>query len=122
MALRKPLVIISGLQSELPPGDFVEGVQLTLVSNPSGLYLDGTNLGFDGVAQRTANSALASGNAALTILASGVPFVAPNAVTTVSISGKQVTTEKIADGAITSGLLAPSLAILVNPNNFIDLL
>ena len=122
MALRKPLVIISGLQSELPPGDFVEGVQLTLVSNPSGLYLSGTSLGFDGVAQRTANSALASGNAALTILASGVTLIAPNAVTTVSISGKQVTTEKIADGAITSGQLAPALATLVNPNYFIDLL
>ena len=122
MAIRKPLIIVSGIQSELPPGDFVEGVQVTLVSNPSGLYLQGTNLGLDGVAQRTANSALVSGNAALTIIASGVPFVAPNAVTTVSISGKQVTTEKIADGAITPGQLAPALATLVNPNYFIDLL
>jgi len=122
MAIRKPLIIVSGIQSELPPGDFVEGVQVTLVSNPSGLYLQGTNLGLDGVAQRTADRALASGNAALTIIASGVPFLAPNSVTTVSISGKQVTTEKIANGAITSGLLSPPLALLLNPNYFIDLL
>lgn len=89
MATRKPLVVVSGTLSELPPNDYVEGAVLTtsltagsgltgggslstnqridvgLASNPSGLILVGNNLGLDGVAQRTADSALASGNAAL---------------------------------------------------------
>lgn len=153
MALRKPIVIVSGVTSELPPGDIIEGVVLTttltagsgllgggslatnqridvgLASNPSGLILVGNNLGLDGLAQRYAelalasgNVALASGNAALTILASGVTKVAPNVVTTASISGGQVTTAKIADGAITSAKLDSSLANLLNPDLFIDLL
>jgi hypothetical protein len=132
MAIRKPLIIVSGIQSELPPGDFVEGVQVTLVSNPSGLYVQGTDLGLDGAAQRSADVALASGNAALSIIASGVPFVAPNAVTTASISGLQVTTPKIANGAVTTPKIAngavtlakleASLAALLNPNYYIDLL
>jgi len=122
MAIRKPLIIVSGITSELPPGDTVEGVQVTLVSNPSGLYITGTDLGYDGSAQRTAEAALASGNAALYILNSGVPFIAPDAVTTASISGLQVTTGKIADGAITSAKLDSSLAALLNPNYYIDLL
>jgi hypothetical protein len=122
MAIRKPLIIVSGVTSELPPGDTVEGVQVTLVSNPSGLYITGTDLGYDGSAERLAETALASGNAALYILNSGVPFIAPDAVTTASISGLQVTTAKIADGAITSAKLESSLAALLNPNYYIDLL
>ena len=82
MTIRKPLVIVSGVFSELRPGDTVEGVVLTtsltagsglsgggslstdqrvdisLASNPSGLIFVGTKLGIDG-------SALISGNAAL---------------------------------------------------------
>lgn len=58
MTSRYPLVLISGALSELPTGDSVLGASVTLVSEPSGLYLDGTNLGIDG-------SAIASGNAAL---------------------------------------------------------
>ena len=58
MTSRYPLVLISGALSELPTGDSVLGASITLVSEPSGLYLDGTNLGIDG-------SAIASGNAAL---------------------------------------------------------
>jgi hypothetical protein len=153
MATRKPLVLISGGTSELPPGDTVEGVVLSttltagsgllgggllatnqridvgIASNPSGLILVGNNLGIDGAAQRTADQALvsgavalASGNAALTILASGVTKVAPNVVTTASISGGQVTTAKIADGAVTSAKLDSSLSNLLNPDLFIDLL
>jgi len=98
MATRKPLVVVSGTLSELPPNDYVEGAVLTtsltagsgltgggslstnqridvgLASNPSGLILVGNNLGLDGVAQRTADTALASGNAALakTLIASSV--------------------------------------------------
>jgi hypothetical protein len=58
MTSRYPLVLISGALSELPPGDNVFGASVTLVSEPSGLYLDGAELGIDG-------SAIASGNAAL---------------------------------------------------------
>lgn len=72
MANRRPLVLVSGAFSELPQGDAIVGASLTLVPNPSGLLLVGTDLGNDGVAlvsgqaaQVTANTALASGNAAL---------------------------------------------------------
>ena len=84
MALRKPLVVISGLSSQLPPGDTIEGaavssiatagsglsgggpvgsdfrIDVALVSNPSGLYFSpgGSGLGFDGSAQASGNAAL----------------------------------------------------------------
>lgn len=94
MVLRKPLVIISGLSSQLPPGDTIEGAAVSSVAtagsglagggavgsnfrfdvvlapNPSGLIFTpgASGLGIDG-------SALVSGNAALTVavpaLASG---------------------------------------------------
>lgn len=93
MALRKPLVVVSGLKSELPPGDTVEGapvgsltagsglsgggslstnqrVDVSLASNPSGIIFVGNQLGLDGVAQRTADTALASGNSALVLASS----------------------------------------------------
>jgi len=90
MASRRPLVIINGATSELPPGDSVEGasagtlvagsglsgggaltggtvtVDLSLAPNPSGLIFVGDALGLDGAAQVTANTALASGIAAQT--------------------------------------------------------
>lgn len=72
MASRYPLVLISGALSELPTGDSVIGAAVSLVAEPSGLYLSGSDLGIDGsaiasgnAAQVTANTALASGNAAL---------------------------------------------------------
>ena len=77
MASRYPLVLISGAFSELPTGDSIVGASFTLVSEPSGLYLSGSDLGIDGsaiasgnAAQVTANTALASGNAALSLIAS----------------------------------------------------
>ena len=75
MAIRKPLVVISGSTSELPPGDTVEGViyttiltagsglsgggslatdqrvDVSLAAAPSGLIFVGTKLGIDGVTQ-----------------------------------------------------------------------
>lgn len=89
MVLRKPLVVISGLSSQLPPGDTIEGAavsstatagsglsggggvgsdfrfDLVLAANPSGLYFTpgASGLGFDGAALDAA--AQASGNAAL---------------------------------------------------------
>lgn len=100
MVSRRPLVLASGLLSELPPGDTVVGADVTvgtltagsglsgggnlssnqrvdvsLVANPSGIIFVGNQLGLDGAAQRTADTALSSGNAALslgsTALASG---------------------------------------------------
>lgn len=72
MVTRRPLVIVSGALSELPKNDVAEGTQVTLVPNPSGLYVNGSALGYDGsalvsgaAAQTAANTALASGNAAL---------------------------------------------------------
>ena len=61
MADRQPIVLVSGAFAELPPGDAILGASVTLVDNPSGLYLVGSELGYDG----TAITALASGNAAL---------------------------------------------------------
>jgi len=86
MVLRKPIVIVSGISSQLPPGDTIEGAAVSstatagsglegggsvgsdfrfdvaLASAPSGLILTegGTKLGIDG-------SALASGNAAINV-------------------------------------------------------
>jgi hypothetical protein len=75
VTIRKPLVIVSGVLSELRPGDTVEGVVLTtsltagsglsgggalatdqridvsLAANPSGLIFVGTKLGIDGAVQ-----------------------------------------------------------------------
>jgi hypothetical protein len=82
MTTRRPLVLVSGSLSELPQGDTVVGANPSLLPNPSGLLLEGSKLGIDGVAlvsgqaaQTTANTALSSGNAALSVgvaaLASG---------------------------------------------------
>ena len=62
MATRKPLVIISGVSSELPPGDLVPGIDTTAQASGNAALVVGT-------------TALASGNAALIVganaLASG---------------------------------------------------
>lgn len=70
MATRKPLVIVSGLFSELPIGDIL----VELAAAPSGLIYVGSKLGIDGSAQisgnagiSTAVTAQASGNAALVV-------------------------------------------------------
>ena len=68
MADRQPIVLVSGAFAELPPGDGIIGASVTLISNPSGLYTLGGELGYDG----TAITALASGNAALSDVAGAV--------------------------------------------------
>lgn len=89
MALRRPLVVVSGVTSELPVGDNVVGasagtlvagsgldgggaltggtvvVNASIAPAASGLIFAGDALAIDGAAQVTANTALASGNAAL---------------------------------------------------------
>jgi len=49
-ATRRPIVLVSGISSELPVGDVIDtGLDVTLQPNPSGLYFTGDNkLGFDG--------------------------------------------------------------------------
>jgi hypothetical protein len=70
MAARKPLVIVSGLFSELPVGD----ITVELAAAPSGLIYVGNKLGIDGSAQISGNAGIsaavtaqASGNAALVV-------------------------------------------------------
>lgn len=91
MVLRKPIVLVSGISSQLPPGDTIEGASVSstatagsglegggfvgsdfrfdvaLASAPSGLILTegGTKLGIDGSAQVTADTALTTANTAL---------------------------------------------------------
>lgn len=50
MATRRPIVLVSGVQAEMPRGDVIDtGLNVTLQPNPSGLYFTGDNkLGFDG--------------------------------------------------------------------------
>jgi len=76
MTTRRPLVLVSGTFSELPQGDSVVGASVNLAASPSGLIFVGADLGIDGVAlasgeaaQVSANTALASGNAALEYIA-----------------------------------------------------
>jgi hypothetical protein len=68
MADRQPIVLVSGAFAELPLGDGIIGASVTLISNPSGLYTLGGELGYDG----TAITALASGNAALSDVAGAI--------------------------------------------------
>lgn len=91
MATRRPLVYLSGVSSELPVGDNIDGalyqgqqivagsglvgggtfsssprLDVALVVNPSGLYFSGDNkLGIDGRAQASGNAALTLANTAL---------------------------------------------------------
>jgi len=96
MANQRPLVLISGVLSELPQGDAVVGATVGLTSNPSGLYLDGAgDLGYNGealnsgisaqttadaafasgvAAQVTASTALSSGNAGISEALTKLPF------------------------------------------------
>jgi hypothetical protein len=100
MVARRPVVVISGQRTELPPGDNIAGVtagtltagsgldgggslsnttvtNVSLAPNASGLiFVDNKYLALDGAAQRTAATAISSGNYALSVspvaLASGL--------------------------------------------------
>lgn len=66
MTLRNPLVLISGFSSELPPGDLVPGQDPTaLASGNAALTLAATALASGNLGITNAGIALASGNAAL---------------------------------------------------------
>jgi len=92
MVVRLPVVSVSGLRTELPPGDTIVGaspgnivsgsgvavdgagdlgavveLDVAIAPNPSGLIIVGNKLANDGSALRTGQTALASGNQALEI-------------------------------------------------------
>ena len=76
MAIRKPLVLVSGLSSELPPGDLVPGVDTTAqASGNAALVVAANALASGNLGIADAATAQASGNAALVVgadaLASG---------------------------------------------------
>jgi len=67
MATRRPIVLVSGVSSELPPGDFVPGIDSTAqASGNAALVLAATALASGNLGIANASVALASGNAALT--------------------------------------------------------
>jgi hypothetical protein len=90
MVVRRPVVSVSGLRTELPPGDTIVGaspgnivsgsgvavdgagnlgevveLDVAVAPNPSGLIIVSNKLANDGSALRTGQTALASGNQAL---------------------------------------------------------
>ena len=93
MATYRPLVLVSGVINQLPPGDGVIGGEITagsglsggglvqpgsridvdLAATPSGLIFAGGKLGIDGEAQASGNAALALANNAYQ-LAANSPF------------------------------------------------
>ena len=137
MVSRRPLVLASGLLSELPPGDTVVGADVTvgtltagsglsgggnlssnqrvdvsLAANPSGIIFVGNQLGLDGAAQRTADTALSSGNAGLslasTALASGNAALARTLIeTAVNLSGGVTGAVPYQSGVGTTAFLSP---------------
>ena len=122
MADRQPIVLVSGAFAELPPGDGIIGASVTLISNPSGLYTLGGELGYDG----TAITALASGNAALSDVAGAV--ASGNAALVDSAealaSGNAALTLAVAEGgALASGnaALADAATALASGNAGISL-
>jgi len=134
MVLRKPLVIINGLSSQLPPGDTIEGASvssvatagsgligggsvgsnfrfdLQLAPNPSGLiFVSPSGLGIDGQSQASGNAALV---AASTALASGNAALVVG--TTALASGNAalvVGTTTLASGNAALSLLAAGVGV-----------
>ena len=139
MASRRPLVIVSGLLSELPVGDTVLGtnagtlaagsglsgggaltgstvtLDVSLATNASGLIFVGDALGIDGVVQTVASAAQASGNAALivgsTAQASGNAGI--SAALTAQASGNAALSTKYNQ---TGGVLSGT--VIVNKQSF----
>lgn len=124
MASRRPLVVVSGITSELPPGDTVLGasagtlvagsglsgggaftggtvtVDVSLAPNPSGLIFVGDALGIDG-------SALASGNAALSSVATRLPLTGGTMTGAVVGFSGSVNAPGVAVGSSTYGFYTP---------------
>lgn len=128
MATRRPLVLVSGLTSELPDGDSVVGVgagvvtagsgltgggdvsndirlDFQLAPNPSGIIYVGTGdtstIGLDGAAQASGNAGIAVGAAAL---------VSGNAALVVGTQALASGTAGLASGNAALSLAATALA------------
>jgi len=68
MATRRPIVLVSGVSSELPPGDFVPGIDSTAqASGNAALVLAAIALASGNAALTNSATALASGNAGLVV-------------------------------------------------------
>ena len=142
MASRKPLILLSGVSAELPPGDTVVGasngtltagsglvgggdlstnqrIDVSLAAAPSGLIFVGNQLGLDGAAQAsgnaaqvTANTALASGNAALS--RAGGTMTGP----IIFANGQQINTAVNLSGGISGAIAyqsAPNTSAFLSP-------
>ena len=117
MADRQPIVLVSGAFTELPTGDGIIGASVNLISNPSGLYTLGGELGYDG----TAITALASGNAALADVGAAAAYgnAALADAATALASGNAALTLAVAEGgALASGnaALADAATALASGN------
>jgi len=105
MATRRPIVLISGVSSELPPGDLVPGIDSTAqASGNAALVLAATALASGNLGITNAGIALASGNAALTN--SATALASGNAALT-GLSGKY---DKVG-GAISGPVVVQSQSI-----------
>ena len=135
MASRKPLILLSGVSAELPPGDTVVGAQagiltagsglagggdlstnqrvdVSLAAAPSGLIFVGNQLGLDGAAQRAAETAQASGNAALS--RAGGTMTGP----IIFAAGQQINTAVNLSGGISGAIAyqsAPNTSAFLSP-------
>ncbi len=129
MVVRLPVVSVSGLRTELPPGDTIAGaspgnivsgsgvavdgagnlgavveLDVAIAPNPSGLIIVGNKLANDGSALRTGQTALASGNQALenaeSALASGNAAISVSATALASGNAALVDIAAVPAGAI----------------------
>ena len=137
MVLRKPLVTISGVTSELPPNDTIAGasvgsltagsglsgggslesnqrIDISIAPNPSGLIFVGDALGLDGAAQVTASTALASGIAAQSTANAAAKLNVPQTFTAV-----QTLTDPALIGTITEDIftITDGAAFEIDPSN-----
>jgi len=149
MVVRLPVVSVSGLRTELPPGDTIAGaapgtivsgsgvavdgagnlgavveLDVAIAPNPSGLIIVGNKLANDGSALRTGQTALASGNQALenaeSALASGNAAISVSATALASGNAALVDIAAVTAGAIQT-FTASSVIQAGNPVGLDDL-
>ena len=149
MVVRLPVVSVSGLRTELPPGDTIAGaspgnivsgsgvavdgagnlgavveLDVAIAPNPSGLIIVGNKLANDGSALRTGQTALASGNQALEnaeyALASGNAAISVSATALASGNAALVDIAAVPAGAIQT-FTASSVIQAGNPVGLDDL-